>query len=258
MELADLNLHFSKCIETGDTVGVERIVQVSLDLKRALELIRDTRQYSFLDILHPILHVGEHESQILAEMFFEASLAGNFEACGIISCFHVTDPVDQSRICGRKGYDLEVVGEDKNLYGYIEGIIETDNPELFRATRIKYADQLRGSMIIEETGGRSIHLLLAKYYAPRIFDEVGYDQISLVPYFINIFSWKNKRLLLHLASKEGFQTSLLDCLMQMKNQPELIPHLKWILAQGVQVSEINWLVIEQEMPELYASCAVDV
>ena len=46
--------------------------------------------------------------------------------------------------------------------------------------------------------------------------------------------------------------------MQMKNQPELIPHLKWILAQGVQLSEINWLVIEQEMPELYASCAADV
>lgn len=258
MEAIDLNLLLEQCAETGDLAGVEKIVQASLSSKRTLELIRDTKQYQFLVVLHTVLIINKKETKILAEMYFNATIDGDNEACGIISCFHVTDAAEQSRICAKKGHPFEILGERGNLYGYIQGLIDLDDLERFQLIQAKYADRWVDTFTFKEgEEATDVRLLLAPTFAPKILDYIGYDSVTLSFYLLNISFHRHKQLLHHIWNKEHTQTALTACLF-MKSEEHQLTYLRWILKQGVPLRGVTWLVIKREIPDVYAQLAPDV
>lgn len=254
MEPVDLNELLAQRLASGD---IGQLLTCTLDPTRTLLLIHEKKQYSLLGSLAQKVNFNAILSGTLYEVY--ADLVRDKDEAAINALYRICeyDHEELSFLCGEKGYDANILGDDFSLAHYVMGIISVDNLELFLATKEKYSERWQGNIITGYDRGQDVRELASHYFAPKILDHLWYDNVSMIYYLNNIALLQNKALLHHLWMKEKVAHCLYGVLTTKAPEPRL--HiLQWILKQGCQLDEITWLAIQSEMPELHKACAPDV
>lgn len=256
MEPVDLNSLLAQRIASGD---IGQLLTCTLDPTRTLLLIHEQKQYSLLESLSQKVNFNAVYSDTLHEVY--ADLVRDKDEAAIHTLCRICeyDIEELSFLCGVKGYDADVLGNEFSLHCYIKGIISVDNLDLFLTAKQKYSEKWQGNAITEHGCKRDVRELASQYFAPKILDHLGYDDKSIIFYLIGIATSDNKALLHHLWIKQNLSAYIYGLLrLGVKAHDDRCRILQWILKQGCQLDEAVWSGIQRSLPELYEACTQDV
>lgn len=253
----DLNTLLAQCVLGGDKAGVEKIIALSLDTHKTLQLVRETKQYDLLKILRPILNIDLSAEEIIQAMYADVLQEGNQEKMLLLQEIYEYDIEDVSFLCGQNDYNTDLLTAGFDLYSYVRGILSVDDLDRFLLAREKYQSQWSGYFITENGRRKDIRESISQYFPVKIMDHFGYDRENLRWYMRNIFSFRNAQLLTHLCQKKETSQVFFDVVVPTDDQG-MIEVLQWVLQEGGNFSEEIWQTLKENRPVVYAACQPDV
>ena len=237
-----MNALLARRLVLGCRAEVEQLVRYSLNSRKILQLLYETKQYALLPTLLPIIRVGEEERSIIEKMYVDALRSHDKQTMETLFTLHKYDVNSLSRECGKHGGDPDLLTRGFDFHYYVQGIIEADDVDAFVNARTQHPWRWMGYNIVTDGRKQDVRRILARNYAPKIMDHLGYDNEKLICYLWPMPDTQ------HLFCKIFFEIGF--CYF--------VSALQWTLDLGCRLDEQLWQLLKERRPEVYKACAQDV
>lgn len=253
----DLGKLLESSIVNNDKDGIDKVINLLPSTERILELVRETKNYTLLKVLQPLLNIDFAEEPIFS-MYKDVIRDQNKEGFSALRRFHECRGRELSFFCGQEGYDPEILGKHFYFCDYLEGVVEADNLHSFISIRERYPEKWQAYCTTDSHRKDNVFEFMGAYFAPKITDYFGYSQDVVEHYLVKLCLYKNGELLHYLCGKEDLKEISFESLLLASDKKEYASWIEWLYSEKIKLPEKLWLHLKETSPETYAACQADV